>query len=193
MARIEPIPWEEVPEESRALIEEGLASGMYTTPVPLQVMAYSSAALRAMHDSYRATFRQTVLDERLVELLRLRSAAAGGCATCMASRKEASVTEDDAACLADPDPEQFTPREVAALRFFDLLAYDHLSIGPDTYRELKTLFSTAEIVELAYLAASSVGTHRFMHTLAFESEDAPVIAFDPAEIDRAQASADALS
>ena len=89
---IEPIPWDELPDESRALIEAGLATGMYTTPVPMQVVAYSSAALRSMHDGYTATFRKGVLDERLVELLRLRSAEAGGCATCMASRKDPTTT-----------------------------------------------------------------------------------------------------
>jgi alkylhydroperoxidase family enzyme len=193
MPVIEPIPWDQLPEASRAMIEEGQASGMYTTPVPLQVMAYSSAALRSMHDAYRATFRNCVLDQRLVELLRLRSAEAGGCALCASSRKDGSVSEDDVACLMDPDPSLFTPREVAALRFFDLLSYNHLRIGPDTYRELKTLFSTAEIVELAYLCANSLGTHRFLHTLAFDSEEPPVISFDPAAIDRSEATANATS
>jgi alkylhydroperoxidase family enzyme len=193
MPVIEPIPWDQLPDHARALIEQGQATGMYTTPVPMQVMAYSAAALQSMHDAYRATFRNTVLDERLVELLRLRSAEAGGCAPCMASRKDESVSSDDVACLMDPDPERFSPREIAALRYFDLLSYDHLSIGPETYSELKTMFSTAEIVELSYLCANSLGVHRFMHTLAFASDEEPVIAFDPAEIDRSKAPAEVSS
>jgi alkylhydroperoxidase family enzyme len=190
VARIEPIPWDQLPAEAKAMIESGEATGMYTTPVPLQVMAYSTAALRAMHDSYRATFRAGVLDERLAELLRLRSATAGGCALCMSSRKDDSVSEDDVACLMEPDPTQYTARELAAMRYFDRIAYDHLAIGDDTYRELHELFTTAEIVELAYFCASAMGTHRFMHTLAFESDAAPVIAFDASEIDRARAAVD---
>jgi alkylhydroperoxidase family enzyme len=192
MPRIEPIPWDDLPDDARAMIEAGEASGMYTTPVPLQVIAYSSSALRAMHDSYRATFRSGVLDDRLVELIRLRSATAGGCAPCMASRKDPTITDDDVACLTEPDPAQFEPRELAALRFFDLLAFDHLSIGADTYRELRALFTTAEIVELGSLCATAIGTHRFLHSLAFDSDDEPVIGFDPAEIDRARAAVDAL-
>jgi alkylhydroperoxidase family enzyme len=184
MPVIEPIPREDLPQEARAMIEEGERTGMYTTALPLQVMAYSSAALRSMHDAYRATFRRGILDPRLVELLRLRSAEAGGCAPCMASRKDESVSEADVACLLDPDPERFTPREVAALRFFDLLAFDHTSIGPDTYRQLAEVFTTAEIVEMGYLCANAVGTHRFLHSLAFASPDPPVLRYDEAEIDR---------
>lgn len=191
MAVIEGIPWDELPAEAREMIESGRATGMYTTPIPLQVMAYSTAALRAMHDSYRATFRAGVLDERLAELLRLRSATAGGCALCMSSRKDDTVTDDTVACLLEPDPEQFTARELAAMQYFDLIAYDHLAIGPDTYRELHEHFSTAEIVELAYFCATAMGTHRFMHSLAFESDAPPVIAFDASEIDRAGTAVDA--
>jgi alkylhydroperoxidase family enzyme len=85
----------------------------------------------------------------------------------------------------DPDPARFTPRELAALGFFDRLAYDHTSIGADTYRELSTLFTTAEIVELGYLCAFSVGVHRLMHTWDLGTEGDPVLQFDTGAIDRA--------
>ena len=49
MARIEPIPFDELPQPSKAIIEEGLGNGMYTTPLPLQIVAYSTTALAAMH------------------------------------------------------------------------------------------------------------------------------------------------
>ncbi|MFI5041211.1 MAG: carboxymuconolactone decarboxylase family protein [Acidimicrobiales bacterium] len=184
MARIEPVPWEELPDEAKAMIEEGQGTGMYTTPVPMQVMAYSSVALRSMHDAYRATFGKGILEPRLVELLRLRSAQAGGCAPCSASRKDGSVADSDVACLADPDSPQFTPRESAALKFFDLIAYDHLSITDETYRQLQRVFTTAEIVEMAYLCANAVGTHRFLHTLEFASGGPPLIPYRPGDIDR---------
>ena len=62
MARIEPIPFEDLPAESRAMMEAGTATGMYTTTVPLQIVAYSTAALTAMHRQYDATFRKGVLE-----------------------------------------------------------------------------------------------------------------------------------
>lgn len=187
MARIEPIPWEALPGESRELIQAGLDGGMYTTPLPLQIIAYSSAALRAMHASYAATFRQGALEPRLVELLRLHSAQAGACAPCSASRKDASISEADVACLVDPGSERFTPREAAALRFFDELAERHHAIDDARFRELAKHFSAAEIVELGYLCATNLGLHRFMHCLGILAEGEPVLAFDPAEIDRSRA------
>jgi alkylhydroperoxidase family enzyme len=187
MARIEPIPWEELPGESRDMIQEGLDGAMYTTPLPLQVIAYSSAALRAMHASYKATFRKGVLEPRLVELLRLHSAQAGSCAPCSASRKDASISEADVACLRDPDSERFTPREAAALRFFDDLAARHHEIDDVYFLELAKHFSAAEIVELGYLCASNLGAHRFMHCLGVLGGTRPVIAYAPEEIDRSRA------
>ena len=115
MARIEPIAWEELPEESRAMMESGTATGMYSTTVPLQIIAYSSMAMKGLHDQYEATFRKGVLEPRLVELLRLHSAQVAACEPCSASRKDESITEDDVACLLDPNPSRFTPREFAAL------------------------------------------------------------------------------
>jgi alkylhydroperoxidase family enzyme len=186
MARIEPIPWEALPDAAREMIQEGVDSGMYTTPLPMQIVAYSSAALRAMHDSYKATFRRGVLEPRLVELLRLHSARAGACAPCSASRKDESISEADVACLGDPDSGRFTAREAAALRFFDDLSARHHEIDDGYFRELAKHFSSAEIVELGYLCATNLGGHRFMHCLGVLAGGEPVLAFDPAEVDRSR-------
>jgi alkylhydroperoxidase family enzyme len=185
MARIEPIPWQELSAESRQRIQEGVDGGMYTNPVPMQIMAYSSTVLKAMHDQYVATFRQGVLEPRLVELLRLHSAQVSSCEPCSASRKDPSISEDDVACLLEPDSERFTPRESAALRFFDDLAADHHRIDDAYFRELAKHFSTAEIVELGYFCATSLGMHRFMHCLGIFSEAEPVLPFEPGQVDRA--------
>lgn len=184
MARIEPIPWDELPDESRKLLEAGMATGMYTTPVPMQIMAYSTAALKAMHESYAATFRKGVLEPRLVELLRLHSAQSGACEPCSASRKDASISQEDVACLLDPDADRYTPRERAALRFFDDLSNDHHRIDDAYFASLAKLFTRAEIVEVGYLCSSFLGGHRFMHCLGIFSETPPVLAFDREEIDR---------
>ena len=57
MARVEPIAYEDLDDETRARIEAGRATGMYTTPLPLQIVAHSKVALRAMDESYKAQFR----------------------------------------------------------------------------------------------------------------------------------------
>lgn len=189
MARIEPIPWDEVPEDTRAMMEAGTATGMYTTTVPLQIIAYSTAAMTSMHRQYEATFRRGVLEPRLVELLRLHSAQTAACEPCSASRKDDSISEDDVACLLSPDTGNFNPRERAALQFFDQLANDHHAIDDETFRGLAEVFTTAEIVEMAFLCSSFLGGHRLMHTLGVFGTSDPVLAYEPGAIDRSAAGA----
>jgi alkylhydroperoxidase family enzyme len=190
MARIEPIPWDDLPNEVRAMMEAGTATGMYTTTVPMQMIAYSTAAFTAMHRSYEATFRKGVLEPRLVELLRLHSAQVAMCAPCSTSRKDDSISDDDVACLASADASRFSAREWAAMQFFDHLAGDPHTIDDGTFRSLATLFTTAEIVEVAYLCSSFLGGHRLMHAIgafAAMSGDAAtdaVLPYEPGAIDR---------
>lgn len=196
MARIEPIPFDDLPPETQAMMEAGTASGMYTTIVPMQIVAYSSAAMTAMHRSYEATFRKGVLEPRLVELLRLHSAQTAMCAPCSTSRKDDSISEDDVACLIAPDAARFTPREFAAMQFFDQLANDHHTIDDDTFRRLAEVFTTAEIVEMAYLCSSFLGGHRLMHAIgafaAMGDDSGPtVLPYEPGSVDRSHVAADA--
>lgn len=189
MARIEPIPMEDLPAESREMMESGSATGMYTITSPLQIIAYSTAAMTALHRQYEATFRKGVLEPRLVELLRLHSATTAACEPCSASRKDESISDDDIACLLSPDStsDRFTPRERAAIGFFDQLNGDHHAINDDTFRSLSEVFTTAEIVEMAYLCSNFLGGHRLMHTLGVFSETAPVIGYQPGDVDRSHA------
>jgi alkylhydroperoxidase family enzyme len=165
MARIDPIPYDELSDDARRRMSEGTATGMYTTIAPLQVVARSAIALEAMDDAYRAIFKRGVLGQRLQELLRIRSAQLNMCAPCGESRKDESLTDDDIACLVDPSRGGADPRESLALSFLELFATDHHSIGDEMFRELKQHFTDEEIVELGYLCSQFVGGHRFMHIL----------------------------
>jgi alkylhydroperoxidase family enzyme len=187
MARIEPIPMDELPDDSRAMLDAGSASGMYTITSPMQIIAYSTAALTAMHRQYEATFRKGVLEPRLVELLRLHSAQAGACEPCSASRKDDSISEEDVACLLNPEAARFTPRERAAIGFFDLLNSNHHAIDDDTFRQLSEVFTTAEIIEMAYLCSTFLGGHRLMHTLGVFGTAEPVLSYSDGDIDRSAA------
>jgi len=184
MARIEPIPMDELPAESRAMLEDGSATGMYTITSPMQIIAYSTAALTSMHRQYEATFRKGVLEPRLVELLRLHSAQTGACEPCSASRKDDSISEDDVACLLDPNAARFNPRERAAIGFFDMLNSNHHAIDDNTFRELSEVFTTAEIIEMAYLCSTFLGGHRLMHTLGVFGTADPVLGYHAGDIDR---------
>jgi len=193
MPRIEPVPWEFLSDEQRAEIEASHAAGRSRSPAASQVLAYSPAAFRAMKASYRCLFRQGVIEPRLDELLRLRSAIRNGCDPCAASRKEESVGEEDVACLRQPLPTGLSRRESLALAFMDRLANDHESIDDAVFRELAEVFSTAEIVELGWRCAQAIGAHRFIHCLDILGESEPVIRFDPEQIDRSTASGDATA
>jgi len=183
VARIEPVPFEEIPAESRAVIEEGLEKGMYTNALPLQIVAYSSVALRAMHAQYEVTFRQGVLEPRLVELLRLNSARINECMPCSQSRKDLSITEDDVSCMVDLDPDSFSKREYRALRFSEMFAGDYHSIDDETFRWLSEVFTPAEIIELGYVCSQNLAGHRFMHILGVLDGGEPVVHYRPGSVD----------
>jgi len=175
MPIIAPLPMSEIDAESRARIEAGQATGMYSQTLPLQVMARAPAALRAMDEGYKAMFRRSLLDDRLRELLRVRSAQLNGCGPCSQSRKEASVSEEDMACLVDSDAANYSRRERLALQFLTHLCTDPDRIVPQTYLELAEEFCIPEIVELGWTCAQTMAGHRFMHTLDLLGEGEAVL------------------
>ena len=184
MPIIEPIPMDQLPPVTREVIENGCAEGLYATPIPLQIFAYNTRELLETHQHRRMMGDGTLLGGRIVELLRIRSAQLGQCQPCMQSRKHDSITEDDVACLLDVDGGDLTEQERLAVKFLDLLSADHHAIDADFYRELAKVFTAAQIVELGFTCAGSMGLHRFIHTLEVFGTDEPVIPYSPDQVDR---------
>ncbi len=185
MPRIEPIPMDELGEDARRIIEEGVADGTYATPVPLQIFAYKSAQLLMTNAARHVMGKQSLLGPRIVELIRIRSAQLGECQPCMQSRKHDSITDEDVACLVAPGAGQLTEQERLAVNFLDLLSADHHAIDDETYRELGEVFTAAQIVELGFTCASTMGLHRFIHTLDVYGTGQPAIAYAPDQVDAA--------
>lgn len=183
MPRIAPIPWDELPPAHREMIEQGMATGGFTDPLPLQITAYAHHDAAPDDGDRHPNFPRHLLPGKLLELLRIRSAQLGGCEPCMASRKVAGATEEAVACLVDPSLRgDLSPRERLALEYLELMATDHHRIGGDTYRALAEHFTTAEIIELGMTASHMIGTHRFMHTLDVYGDTDPVIDYDPQQV-----------
>ena len=177
---------EELAPEPRRIIEEGVASGMYATPIPLQIFAYKTQQILMTNAARSVWGQQSLLGGRILELLRIRSAQLGECQPCMQSRKHDSITDEDVACLLAPGQGVLTEQERLAVQFLDLLSADHHAIDDDVYRELGKVFTAAQIVELGFACANSMGLHRFLHTLDIYGTGEPVIEFSAEEIDSAK-------
>lgn len=184
MPRIEPMPWEALPEKERQRMEHTVAhGGSPADKTATRILAY------ALHDHVpddgdrHYNYPRHLLPGKLLEMLRIRSAQLGGCDPCMNARKVDEVTEELVACIANPALRaDLTTRERLALEFLDLLASDHWSIGDDTYRSLAAHFTIAEIIELGSTCGGMIGTHRFIHTLDPYGDAPPVIRFDAAQV-----------
>ena len=185
MPRIEPIPMEELADEPRRIIEGGVADGTYATPIPLQIFAYRTQQILMTNAARGAWGQQSLLGGRILELIRIRSAQLGECQPCMQSRKHDSITDEDVACLVAPGNSQLTEQERLAVEFLDLLSADHHAIDDEVYRELSRVFTAAQIIELGFTCANSMGLHRFIHTLDVFGNGAPVIAYSPDQVDAA--------
>ena len=183
--RIEPIPLEELAPEPRRIIEDGVADGTYATPIPLQIFAYKTSQLLMTNAARGAWGQQSLLGGRILELLRIRSAQLGECQPCMQSRKHDSITDEDVACLISPGGSELTEQERLAVEFLDLLSADHHAIDDEFYRRLGQVFTAAQIVELGFACANSMGLHRFIHTLDVSGKGAPVIPYSPDQVDTA--------
>jgi len=181
--RIEPIPLDEMAPEPRRIIEEGVASGMYATPIPLQIFAYKTQQILMTNAARSVWGKESLLGGRILELLRIRSAQLGECQPCMQSRKHDSITDEDVACLLAPGQGELTEQERLAVQFLDLLSADHHAIDDEVYRELGKVFTAAQIIELGFACANSMGLHRFIHTLDVYGSSDPVIAFSPDQVD----------
>jgi alkylhydroperoxidase family enzyme len=87
-----------------------------------------------------------------------------------AGARQAGLTEAKIAALDPLEPEVFTDRERAAIRFAELMATDHLKIDDAMFAELRRHFSDAEIVELGVSVALNLGLGRLNAVLGIEPD-----------------------
>jgi alkylhydroperoxidase family enzyme len=183
MPMLEPIPLDELADEPRRIIEQGVSDGLYATPIPLQIFAYRTAQIMALHQQRLHMGGGTLLGGRILELIRIRSAQLGECQPCMQSRKHDSITDEDVSCLLAPGHHELTDQERMAIEFLDLLSADHHAIDAEFYARLSTVFTSAQIIELGFSCAQTMGVHRFIHTLDVFGTDPPVVPFSADQVD----------
>lgn len=152
MARLPLIPLDAMPSALRSAVERGQRSRMLSSTTPVQVWAHRPAVALAWLGLMESLHSDSLLDERLRELVRLKIASITTCQACQLARKSDAVTEEDIACLAT-DSDAFTPAERAALRYAELFASDYLAIDDTHFLRLGAFFSDAQVVELGLYCA----------------------------------------
>lgn len=184
MPRLEPMPEDRIEPELLARMNELVATGQLgsgNTNWPRILAHHPDPAVVQRHltsISKNGTDGGGLLGARLRELLRLANAQLVGCDACSQARYDSDLEESAIACAIVGAGEDLTERERVALQFQRQLHVDHWSIDDETYRRLATVFSTAEIVELADAITSIMGSGRWLHTLEMLSDRAPVVAWD---------------
>jgi alkylhydroperoxidase family enzyme len=85
-----------------------------------------------------------------------------------AGARHAGATEAKIAAIDDESSDLLSPRERAAIRFADKLAVDHHKVDDALWAELRSLFSEAEIIELAAHTTLFIGFGRFNEVVGLE-------------------------
>jgi len=188
MPRVQPVPVDQLNPRARAMLQEGFDNGAYNDnsgqlPPSMRTLAWSTHALEVAHAGAMAGWRGGLLDARLCELIRIRSAQVNGCSNCAAAIKEDGVSGDDVACMIDTDYSAFTAREAAALRYVTKFGTDHHSIEDADIQALLARFSPAEMVELVHYVARMLGSHRMFSVFKVISDCDPLVKFDPSLVD----------
>lgn len=184
MPRLEPKPAEHIDADLLARMNDLVASGQLgsgNTNWPRILALHPDPTVVEHHleaIAKNGTDGGGLLGSRLRELLRLANAQLVGCDACSQARYASDVDESAVACAIVGAGEELTERERLALDFQRKLHFDHWSIDDETYRQLATVFSAAEIVELAETITRIMGSGRWLHTLDMLRRDDPVVAWD---------------
>ena len=83
------------------------------------------------------------------------------------------MTEDMIDSLADVESANVTERERLTVRFAELMAIDHNSIGDRFFEELRSEFTDPEIFELGMITGQFIGYGRLLSILDLENPNQP--------------------
>ena len=133
-----------------------------------------------------AIYEHSILPLRVFEAARLITAMINGCQICMAWQSKRDVHQmgitDGVISNGEAPDEKFyskilsnnfedlSDQELMAVRFAKGMGQDpkHLSADENFWKEIKTVFSDAEITDLAYCIAGWMGMGRVAHVLGLD-------------------------
>lgn len=156
------------PEDFPASLRDRIAPEALAHPTglgSLRAWAGRPDLAEALLDFQAAVARATSLPPRLLETVRLRIAFHNQCRSCMSMRSQAAIddglTEELVCELAHPDEStDLDARELAALRYADLVATAPQDIDDVTFDELRRHFSEEEVIELGLHVGFCLGFGR---------------------------------
>lgn len=170
MPRIPPLPLATIKPPLANAISDARQSGVLSSTLPVRIWAHRPETASSWLATINSFYSNSVLDDRLRELVRLKIASLTKCETCQLARKSAAVSDEDIACLA-ANNDRFTPAEQSALTFAELFAADYQSIGCTEFDALKIHFSIEAIVELNMFCALMLAGGRMTYVLSAYEDD----------------------
>jgi AhpD family alkylhydroperoxidase len=124
----------------------------------LNAFAHSEELGGATRDYFEAVARLTVLPNELRLLIRLAVATANQCRYCTAHQRhqlaKLGVSEAKMAAIWQPDADELSPRERAALRFAQAITLNAGAIPEPVYADFIREFTPQERIEIAIVATS---------------------------------------
>ena len=147
------VPLDELPDDLRAQWDATQRGGLRDF---IRMMAHAPDHFRRYNEVYGSLRFDNHLGARTTELVRLAVAATTRCQVCMAGRHPDAVaegmTEQVVGEIGASDQAHMTASEQVAVRFAQKLATDHLSITSADKAELRSHFTSEQIVELGLLS-----------------------------------------
>lgn len=177
MARIEPLPRDQVPELEDVLDHYERTRGF--VPNSLRIMGYRPDIARAVGQLNRAVLYEGTLDTGLKMLATIVASYAAGCRYCQAHQVTRSEHYDVPAEKIEAvwdfeTSELFTDAERAALRLARDAAQVPNAVTEEHFDGLKEHFDEGQIVELVASVAFFGYLNRWNDTMATPLEDLPL-------------------
>ena len=141
-------------------------------PESQAVRAHVPAVFWSFANSWRDVFHHGVLDHSIKELCRVYVSQSVKCEYCGNQRSEksksAGLVEDDYRDLLNFEKStRFDARQKAALAYTETIVWD-LPAEDALWERLRQHYSEAELVELGYFVALTMGQQRWLRTLNIE-------------------------
>jgi alkylhydroperoxidase family enzyme len=141
-------------------------------PESQAIRAHVPAAFWSFANTWQSVFRDGVMDHSIKELCRVYVSRSVLCEYCgnqrsVKSARAGLVEEDYRDLLEFEKSSRYDERQKAALAYAEAITWD-LATDDAFWARLKAQFSEAEIVELGYFVAITMGQQRWLRTLNIE-------------------------